>query len=81
MQVHTIVQEDSSLVVTTVEESTKIAGAPPAAAAPGDIVCEVASRSGSWYKGMSLEEIMSHLQVSLSRSGEQKRKMEKGGGW
>ena len=64
-QVHTIVQEDSSLVVTSFEETQKMAGAPPAAAAPGDIVYEVAARSCSWYTGMSLEEIMSHLQVSV----------------
>ena len=58
--VHSIVQEDSSLVVTTLEGSNTVAALP---VVPGDIVYEVASRSCSWYKGMVLEDIISHLQV------------------
>ena len=59
--VHSIVQEDSSLIVTKLEGSQTFAARPMT---PGDIVFEVASRSCSWYKGMTLEEIMSLLQVS-----------------
>jgi hypothetical protein len=59
--VHSIVQEDSSLIVTKLEGSQTFAARPMA---PGDIVFEVACRSCSWFKGMTLEEIMSLLQVS-----------------
>lgn len=57
--VHSIVQEDSSLVVTTLENSHT---ATALLLVPGDIVYQVASRSCSWYKDMSLEDIMTHLQ-------------------
>jgi hypothetical protein len=59
--VHSIVQEDSSLIVTKLEGSQTFAARPMT---PGDVVFEVASRSCSWFKGMTLEEIMSLLQVS-----------------
>lgn len=58
--VHSLVQEDSSLVVTTLEGSSQVSVLPMV---PGDIVFEVASRSCSWYKGMTLEDILAHLQV------------------
>jgi len=60
--VQTVVQEDSSLVVTQLEASRTAAALP---AVPGDIIHQVAARSCSWYKDMPLEDIMTHLQVSL----------------
>ena len=61
--VQTVVQEDSSLVVTRLEASRTAAALP---AVPGDIIHQVAARSCCWYKDMPLEDIMTHLQVSLS---------------
>ena len=56
--VHSVAQEDSSLVVTTLEESEEVVPM-----VPGDIIYQVAARSCSWYKGMTLEDILAHLQV------------------
>jgi hypothetical protein len=56
--VHSVAQEDSSLVVTTLEESEEVVPM-----VPGDTIYQVAARSCSWYKGMTLEDILAHLQV------------------
>jgi len=56
-------QEDSSLVVTTLDSPAKVSAMP---VVTGDIVYEVATRSCSWYKDMSLDDIMAHLQVCSS---------------
>ena len=55
---HTKLQEDSSLLVTTLDSADDVPSI-----LPGNTVHEVASRSCSWYKGMTLDEIMALLEM------------------
>ena len=59
--IHTQMHEDSTLEIESFDDSTEMAWMPMTA---GDTIVEVSERSCSWYNGMSLDEIVQHLQVS-----------------
>lgn len=60
--INTVVHDDATLAVTSFESDEDGRGMPLSV---GDTIIEVSERTCAWYRGMSLEEILVHLQVRV----------------